>query len=83
MMISATEARQAELDARQQRLNFAHLLCADETKAPTSTDVMRIRRVMAAATERGMGYDAMLAEPTTSALFQCGALFFALLNASQ
>jgi len=77
MLISAAEARNAEHEARKQRLGFAHLLRADETKAPTSADVMRIRRVMAAAAEGGSGYDAMLSEPTTNNLFACGALYFA------
>jgi hypothetical protein len=55
---------------------FAQLLRADESKAATSADVMRIRRMMAAAEEDGGGYDAMLSEPTTNNLFACGALYF-------
>jgi hypothetical protein len=76
MLISATE-RNAEHEARKQRQGFAQLLRADESKAPTSADVMRIRRTLAAAAEGGSGYDAMLSEPTTNNLFACGALFFA------
>ena len=77
MLISATEARDTEHEARKQRQGFAPLLRADESKAPTSADVMRIRRVMAAAADGGGGYDAMLGEPTTNILFACGALYFA------
>ena len=77
MYISAREARDAEQEARKQRLGFAHLLRADESKAPSSSDIMRIRRVVAAASESGHAYDAMLSEPTTERLFACGALSFA------
>lgn len=78
MTISATDARNAEHEARKQRQGFAQMLRADESKAPTSADVMRIRRVVAAATEGGSGYDTMLSESTTNTLFACGALYFAL-----
>jgi hypothetical protein len=77
MLISAREAREAEEEARKQRLGFSHLLRADESKAPTSADVMRIRRVLASAVEGGTAYDEMLSEPTTQKLFRCGALYFA------
>ena len=76
MFISATEAREAEQEARKQRLGFAHLLRADESKAPTSADVMRMRRIMAAAAERSISFDEMLSEPTTQKLFSCGSLYF-------
>ncbi len=77
MLISATEARDAEHEARKQRQGLARLLRADESKAPSSADVMRIRRMIAAAAEVGGGYDAMISEPTTNNLFACGALYFA------
>ena len=76
MLISATDARNAEHEA-QQRQGFAQLLRADESKARSSADVMRIRRVIAAAADGGSGYESMLAESTTNALFVCGALYFA------
>lgn len=72
--ISAKEAREAEQEARNQRLSFAHLLRADESKAPTSADVMRMRRIIAAA-EPSAAYDEMLSEQTTQKLFGCGAFF--------
>ena len=77
MYIAAIDARDAEQEARKQRVGQAHLLRADEAKAPSSADVMRIRRIMAAAAEGGHAYDAMLSEPTTERLFACGALSFA------
>jgi hypothetical protein len=77
MFISAADAREAELGARQQRLGFAHLLRADESKAPTSADIMRTRRIIAAASERNVTYDQMLSEYGMQRLFDCGALYFA------
>lgn len=75
MFISATEARAAEHEASRQRLRIAKLLRGDEAKAPSSADVMRIRRVLGAAAD-GTGYDALLAKSTTLGLFECGALYF-------
>ena len=83
MTISAAEARESEQEARKQRLSFAHLLRADESKAPSSADIMRLRRIMAAAGERSFAYDEMLSEPTTERLFSCGALFFSRHNRTQ
>jgi hypothetical protein len=80
MLLSAIDARTAEQEARKQRSGFAHLLRADEGKAPTSADIMRIHRAMASATDGSMSYDAMLSESTTERLFQCGALYFARLG---
>ena len=77
MFISGADAREAEQEARKQRLGLAHLLRAEESNAPTSADVMRIRRIMAATGEGGHAYDAMLSEPTTGSLFAVGALYFA------
>lgn len=77
MFISAIEAREAEHEARKQRLGFAHLLRSDEAKAPTSADIMRMRRIMAAAQERNVTYDQMLSEYGMQRLFDCGALYFA------
>ena len=76
MTISASEAREAEHEARKQRLSLAHLLRADESKAPTSADIMRIRRIMAAAAERSATYDILLGEYEVQRLFNCGALYF-------
>jgi len=75
-MISANEAREAEREARKQRLGFAHLLRADESKAPNASDAMTIRRIMAAAAERSVTYDTLLSEHGTQRLFDCGSLWF-------
>jgi hypothetical protein len=83
MMISAAEAREAEREARNQRLRLAHLLRSDESKAPTSADIMRVRRIIAAAQERSITYDTLLSEPGTQKLFDCGALWFARPDGSQ
>ena len=77
MFISAIEAREAEHEAREQRIGFAHLLRADEGKAPSAAALMHLRRMMAAAAERSVTYDHMLGERDTQALFSCGALYFA------
>ena len=77
MFISAAEAREAEHEARKQRIGFAHLLRADETKAPSAASLMRLRRIMSAASERSVTYDLMLGERETQRLFSVGALFFA------
>lgn len=76
MIISGADARNAEIEASRQRQRFAKLLRGDESKAPTASDVLRIRRLLAAAAD-GNGYDAMLAESTCNVLFDCGALYFA------
>jgi len=76
-MISSSEARGAEAEARNQRLRLAHLLPSQEALAPTSADVMRMRRIMAAAMERSITYDQIISEYGVQKLFDCGALYFA------
>jgi len=76
MNISATEAREAEHEARIQRLGLAYLLRANEDYAPSAADIMRIRRIMAAAAERSATYDNLLGECERQRLFSVGALFF-------
>jgi hypothetical protein len=77
MNISAHEARQAENEARKQRIGFAHLLRADESKVTSAAGLMHLRRIMAAAVERSVAYDHMLSEYETQRLFDSGALYFA------
>ncbi len=77
MFISAADVREAETGARKQRIGFAHLLRADESKAPSASGLMHLRRIMAAAAERSVAYDHLLSEPETQQLFDCGALYFA------
>ena len=77
MLISAAEAREAEREARAQRLKLAALLRANESKAGSASGVMQTRRVLAAAQERSATYDTLLAEQETQRLFSAGALYFA------
>jgi hypothetical protein len=76
MLISSAEAREAETEARQQRIGLAHLLRADESKCLNSSDKMRVRRIMTAAAERSTTYDTLLSEYEAQRLFDCGALYF-------
>ena len=73
MLISAAEAREVEPEARRQRLGLAHLLCANESEARSAADVIRIRRIVAAAAERSITYDILLSEYETQRLFAYGA----------
>lgn len=77
MMISATDARESEIEARRQRIGFAYLLRSDETKAPSAKHLMHLRRIVAAASEASIAYDSLLKEPETQILFSVGALRFA------
>jgi hypothetical protein len=77
MFISSREAREAEAEARRQRLNLAHLLRGDETKCSRARDQMAVRRIIAAASERSVTYDSLLSERETQKLFDSGALWFA------
>jgi len=61
MYISGPVARLAEQDARKQRVSFAYLLRSDESKAPTSADILRLRRLIAAAQKRSITYGIFLA----------------------
>ncbi len=76
MLISDSEARNAEREALKERLGLARLLRADESKAPAARDVMKIKRIMTAAASRSAAYDEELREPGTQALFDLGALYF-------
>ncbi|HUE66294.1 MAG TPA: hypothetical protein VMO78_18130 [Rhizomicrobium sp.] len=75
--VSATEAREAEHEARKQRIGFAHHLRADESKVASAASLMHLRRIVATAMERSVSYDHLLSEPETQRLFSVGALFFA------
>ena len=48
MTVSAMEAREAEHEARRQRIGRAHLLRADEGKVTSAAGLMHLRRIMAA-----------------------------------
>ena len=77
MFLSSADVREAERESRNQRLRLAHLLRGDESKAPNSAEIMKVRRILAAAAERSVTYDTLLSEHGTQRLFNCGALWFA------
>ena len=76
MLMSTAEAREAEREARRQRPGLAHLLCANESKARSAADVMRIRQFVAAAAEGSITYDILLSE-YEQRLFTYSAPYFA------
>jgi hypothetical protein len=77
MNLSAADARDAEREARRQRLSLAHLLRSDESKVTSPSDLMKVKRLMTAAAERSVAYDEILRELDTQRLFNAGALYFA------
>jgi hypothetical protein len=72
---SFVETKEAERQSRLQRLGFAHLWRADETKATTPKDVMYLHRVRAAAAERSDAFDAMTRDHEFNRLFNEGAIY--------
>lgn len=75
-MTTASEARQAEKTALEQRLRFAPLLRADGTKATTPAAQALCARMAELAESDPTKFDGMLADPKVSALFRSGALYF-------
>ena len=75
-LISMSDARQAEREAKNQRLNAARWLQIDEAKAPSASDVMMLRRIKAAAEERSEAFDRMLEDRDANRLFNLGAWRF-------
>jgi hypothetical protein len=57
---SVVEVKEAERQAKLQRLGFAHLIRIDETKATSPNDQMYLHRVRGAAAERSEAFDAMI-----------------------
>jgi hypothetical protein len=57
---SVVEVKEAERQAKLQRLGFVHLIRIDETKATSPNDQMYLHRVRAAAAERSDAFDAMI-----------------------
>ena len=72
---SFVETKEAERQARLQRLGFAYLWHVDETKAATPKDVMYLHRVRAAAADRSDAFDAMIREHEFNRLFNEGAIY--------
>lgn len=77
MFTSEREAREAEHEARKQRLSLAHLLKADKSKATTAKEVMAVRRLVAAANERSVTFHLLISDHEAQRLFDVGALWFA------
>jgi hypothetical protein len=77
VFIAANEARAAEVEARRQRLGFAHLLTVDYTKLTSAGATMHVRRLMRAASDKSADYDELLREQETTCLFAEGVLYFA------
>jgi hypothetical protein len=80
MMIAASEAREAEKEARNQRLSLTYLLRADESKVTSPSTTVHVRRIMRAATDKSVVYDELLREQETQRLFSEGVLYFARLD---
>jgi hypothetical protein len=72
---SVVEVKEAERQAKLQRLGFARLSRVDESKVTSPKDLMLLHRVRAAAAERSEGFDAMLSEREVNRLFNEGAIF--------
>ena len=69
------EVKEAERQAKLQRLGFAHLLRVDESKATSPNDQMYLHRVRAAAAERSETFDVMLRERDFNRLFNECAIY--------
>jgi hypothetical protein len=76
VFISASEAKQAEQEARKQRLSLASLLRADESKVTSPSVTMHVRRILRAAADKSVVYDELLRERETQRLFNEGVLYF-------
>lgn len=76
MIISMSEAKEAERVAKAQRIDAARWLQFDETKITSPKDIMLLHRVRAAAAERSATFDEMLRDRDVNWLFNDGALSF-------
>ena len=76
MIISMTEAKEAERVAKAQRIAAGRWLRVDETKVTSPKDTMLLHRVRAAAAEGSGVFDEMLRDRDVNRLFNDGALYF-------
>lgn len=76
MIISMSEAKEAERAAKAQRIAAARWLVVDETRVTSPKDIMLLHRVRAAAAERSEAFDEMLQDRDVNRLFNDGALNF-------
>jgi hypothetical protein len=76
MIISMSEAKEAERIAKAQRIAAGRWLRVDETKVNSPKDTMLLHRVRAAAADGSGVFDAMLHDMDVNRLFNDGALYF-------
>ncbi|MES2293881.1 MAG: hypothetical protein V4527_11335 [Pseudomonadota bacterium] len=76
MIISMSEAKEAEQVARAPRIAAARWLVIDEGKITSPKDIMLLHRVRAAAAERSATFDEMLRDRDVNRLFNDGAIYF-------
>ena len=74
--VSLPAAREAEHNARAQRMAAGRWLRVDETKISAPKDLMLLHRVRAAAADRSEAFDEMLRDRDVNRLFNDGALYF-------
>ena len=76
MIISMSEAKEAERVAKDQRIAAGRWLLVDESKVTSPKDMMLLHRVRAAAAEGSGVFDEMLRDREVNRLFNDGALYF-------
>jgi hypothetical protein len=74
--VSLPDAREAERNAKAQRIAAGRWLRVDETKITSPKDTILVHRVCAAAVEGSEAFDEMLRDRDVSRLFNGGALWF-------
>lgn len=75
MFISVADVKEAERNAKGQRLSNARYFRVDETKATSPKDVMLLHRFRAAAAEQSGTFDSMLCDFDVNRLFNDGAIY--------
>ena len=76
MIISMSEAKEADRLAKAQRIAAGRWLRVDETKITSPKDTMLLHRVRAAAADGSGAFDEMLRDRDVNRLFNSGALYF-------
>ena len=72
---SVVEVKEAERQAKLQRLGFAHLIRVDESKVASPKDLMLLHRVRAVAVERSEAFDVMISDLDFNRLFNDGVIY--------
>lgn len=76
MIISMSEAKEAERVSKAQRIAAGRWLHVDESKVTSPKDLMLLRRLRAAAAEGSGVFDEMLRDMDVNRLFNDGAFYF-------